>query len=324
MADFLYTLITLFGKTEGEEMIRYQKNRLVLGNDGEELIKNESGGMPFVCNYNEGCLFIGHHIPWHWHDWFEINYTEKGSFLLQTSERTMEIHQGEAVFINSSLMHAYDFPKEVDYYSLSCDTHFPGGEPGGYLDRKYFSPVFRSKSLSVLHIKPDTERRVRMIHCIVEFLRVMREEPGGYELAVRESLVRFLLLLSEEAAEILAKERAGNYRDQERMKLMLNYIYNNYEDQIGVPEIAQAAGVSPRECARCFRRSVSLTPVRFLIEYRIQMAAVLLLRTDQSVSEIAANCGFLSDSYFNKIFREIHQCTPREYRKSFTGLAEQN
>ena len=303
-------------------MIRYQKNRLVLGNNGEELIKNESAGMPFVCNYNEGRLFIGHHIPWHWHDWFEINYTDKGSFLLQTAEKTMEIHQGEAVFINSSTMHAYDFPKDVGYYSLSCDTRFPGGEPGSYLDRKFFSPVFHSKSLSVLHIKPDTERRIRMIHCIVEFLNAMRQESRAYELAVRESLVRFLLLLSEETAEILAKDRAGSNRDQERMKLMLNYIYDNYADQIGVPEIAQAAGVSPRECTRCFRRSVSLTPVRFLIEYRIQMAAVLLLRTGQSVSEIAANCGFMSDSYFSKIFREIYNCTPRDYRKSFTGLEE--
>lgn len=118
-------------------MIRYQKNRLVLANNGEEMLEKESGGMPFVCNFNEGNVFIGHHIPWHWHEWFEINYTERGSFLLQTSEDTFEIHQGEAVFINSSILHAYDFPKDGGYYSLSCDTRFPGGEPGGYLDRKW-------------------------------------------------------------------------------------------------------------------------------------------------------------------------------------------
>ena len=33
------------------------------------------------------------------------------------------------------------------------------------------------------------------------------------------------------------------------------------------------------------------------------------------ISEIAEKCGFMSDSYFSKIFREIYQCTPREYRK---------
>ena len=300
-------------------MIRYQKQRIIVTNNSEELLENESNGLPFICNFNESRYFIGQHIPWHWHDWFEINYTERGSYILQTPDENMEIHQGEAVFINSSILHAYDFPKDTGYYSLSCDTRFPGGEPGGYLDRKYFSPILRSRSLSVLHIRPDTERRIRMISCILEFVRVLREEPAAYELAVRESLVDFLLLLSEEAEEILARDKKGSERDMERMKCMLNFIYENYADQIGVQEIAQAADLSPRECTRCFKRSVSRTPVRFLIEYRAQMAASLLLGTGQNISEIAENCGFMSDSYFSKAFREIYKCTPREYRKGGKG-----
>ena len=99
------------------------------------------------------------------------------------------------------------------------------------------------------------------------------------------------------------------------MKLMLDYIYKNFAEQIGVTEIAQAADVSTRECTRCFKRTVDRTPVRFLIEYRAQMAASLLLGTGKSISEIAEKCGFMSDSYFSKIFREIYKCTPREYRK---------
>jgi AraC-like DNA-binding protein len=46
------------------------------------------------------------------------------------------------------------------------------------------------------------------------------------------------------------------------------------------------------------------------------MAASLLLGTGHSISEIAEKCGFMSDSYFSKIFREIYKCTPREYRKA--------
>ena len=187
-----------------------------------------------------------------------------------------------------------------------------------YLDRKYFSPLLRSRSLTFLHIKPDTERRIRLIGYILQLLDVLREEPRGYELAVRQILGDFLILLSEEAAEILARDQAGNERDLERMKLMLDYVYKNYGDQIGVTEIAQAAGISSRECTRCFKRTVDRTPVRFLIEYRAQMAASLLLGTGMSVSEIAEKCGFMSDSYFSKIFREIYKCTPREYRKEIT------
>ena len=75
---------------EEHEMIRYQKNRLILENNSKELLEKESGGLPFVCNFNESHVFIGHHIPWHWHDWFEINYTERGSFHLQTADQVVE------------------------------------------------------------------------------------------------------------------------------------------------------------------------------------------------------------------------------------------
>lgn len=297
-------------------MIRYQKNRLVLANDSKELLEKEAGGLPFVCNFNESNVFIGNHIPWHWHDWFEINYTERGSYILQTPEQTLEIHQGEAVFINGNILHAYDFPADGGYYSLSCDARFPGGEFGSYLDRKYFSPLLRSRSLTVLHIKPDSERRISLIGYILKILNLLREEPKGYELTVRQIIGDFLILLTEEAAEILARDQAGNGRDLERMKLMLDYVYKNYAEQIGVTEIARAASVSTRECTRCFKCMVDRTPVRFLIEYRAQMAASLLLGTGHSISEIAEKCGFMSDSYFSKIFREIYKCTPREYRKA--------
>ena len=56
-------------------------------------------------------------------------------------------------------------------------------------------------------------------------------------------------------------------------------------------------------------------PVRFLIEYRAQMAAMRLERTGDSISSIAEQCGFVSDSYFGKIFKDIYGCTPRDYRK---------
>ncbi len=158
-----------------------------------------------------------------------------------------------------------------------------------------------------------------MIGQIPELLDILREEPKGYELAVWEALGRFFLLLSEEAEEILIREQAVNERDMERMKLMLHFIYANHMEQIGLTEIAETAGISARECTRCFKRSINRSPVRFLIEYRTQMAAAMLLQTGKGISEIAAACGFMSDSYFGKIFRELYGCSPREYRKLNQG-----
>lgn len=296
-------------------MIQYQKKGLTLGDNSEELLSEDSGGLPFVCHYDESRLFTGHHIPWHWHDWIELNYIDKGSYQMHSSEGDLEAAQGEVVFINRNIMHAYDFPAPVNYYSYTFDSRFLAGEFGSYIDRKYFAPILRSKSLSVLHIKPDTPRRIRMIGLILQLTDVLREEPEGYELDVREIISRFFLMMQAETEDIRAAEKKGNERDLERMKLMLQFIYANYSEPLGLEEISGAAGISPRECTRCFQRSIGRPPIRFLIEYRAQMAAMRLERTDDSISSIAEYCGFVSDSYFGKIFKDIYGCTPRDYRK---------
>ncbi|MBR2765118.1 MAG: helix-turn-helix transcriptional regulator [Blautia sp.] len=296
-------------------MIIKAKTSLTLGDNSEELLSEDAGGLPFVCQYDESERFAGRHIPWHWHEWVEINYLEEGGYLLHTTDETMEVGQGEAVFLNGNVLHSYDFPEKVNYYSCIFDTRFLAGEYGSYLEQKYFAPILRSRSLPVVHIRPDSARGVHMISCLLEMIDALREEPRGYEFKIRETMSRFFLLLLEETEGTLSREEAGLDRDMERMKQMLQYIYSHYMEPIGLPDIAKAAGISPRECTRCFGRAIDRPPIRFLIEYRAQMAAMKLSRTGDSISSIAEQCGFLSDSYFGKVFKEIYGCTPREYRK---------
>ncbi len=296
-------------------MIHYAKSSLTLGDNSEELLQNDSNGLPFVCQYDESERFTGGHIPWHWHEWIEIDFLEEGSFRINTTDETMEAGQGEAVFVNSNVLHSYDFPQKVNYYSLVFDIRFLAGEYGSFLEQKYFAPILRSRNLPLIRIRPDTERGIRMTALLLQVLDALRQEPAGYEFVIRDAMSRFFFLLLEETEGARAKEEAGLDRDQERMKQMLPYVYAHYMEQIGLAEIAAAAGISTRECTRCFRRSINLSPVRFLTEYRAQMAAMKLSRTGDSISTIAEQCGFLSDSYFGKVFREIYGCTPREYRK---------
>ena len=84
-------------------MIQYQKKNLTLGDSSEELLSEDSGGLPFVCHYDESRLFAGHHIPWHWHDWIEINYIDKGSYQMHSPEIELTAEQGDVVFINRNI-----------------------------------------------------------------------------------------------------------------------------------------------------------------------------------------------------------------------------
>ncbi len=65
---------------------------------------------------------------------------------------------------------------------------------------------------------------------------------------------------------------------------------------------------------RFFREIAGVSPIRYLISYRLERACSLLVHTTQSVTDIALECGFENISYFIRKFREEKGCTPKEYR----------
>lgn len=96
---------------------------------------------------------------------------------------------------------------------------------------------------------------------------------------------------------------------------MLEYIHKHFSGDISLADIAKAADISERECLRCFRKTIQLSPIQYLLKYRIMQGAELLRRNPtDSISEIASLCGFDSPSNFARLFKRFYNYTPREYR----------
>jgi len=83
-------------------------------------------------------------------------------------------------------------------------------------------------------------------------------------------------------------------------------------------DIANAAHIGKGEGARCFKRTLHMTPFSFLIGYRIDRAKELLSGSSKPVTEISFDCGFPSTNYFGKTFREKTGMTPSEYRLKYS------
>jgi AraC-like DNA-binding protein len=59
---------------------------------------------------------------------------------------------------------------------------------------------------------------------------------------------------------------------------------------------------------------MKLTPFKYLLEYRVEAAANMLLNTNSSITDIALQNGFETSSYFSRTFKTFMQCSPTEYR----------
>lgn len=99
------------------------------------------------------------------------------------------------------------------------------------------------------------------------------------------------------------------------MKLILKYIENHYMDKITISDIAKEINLSDSHFMKYFKKTMGTTFITYLNDYRLTMTQRLLLSSDDSILEIAAETGFENLSYFNRIFKKRFGQTPSEYRK---------
>jgi len=64
-----------------------------------------------------------------------------------------------------------------------------------------------------------------------------------------------------------------------------------------------------------------MTPVEYIISYRLKMACHMLAESRETITFISHACGLGSSSYFGKVFREYIGCTPIEYRNKWQDNA---
>ena len=106
--------------------------------------------------------------------------------------------------------------------------------------------------------------------------------------------------------------------DLDLQKHMVNFIYQNFQQQITLDEIAASVNVSRSKCCRLFQKYLNESPILFLKDYRLRKSCDLLLQSNYSITEIATMVGYNHLSYYSKIFLEKYGMTPHDYRKEKT------
>lgn len=110
-------------------------------------------------------------------------------------------------------------------------------------------------------------------------------------------------------------------RHDDRMVRLLVYINENYNKEISVTDAAQMMGVSKAYFSRYFKAITSINFIDYLNLIRINKAAQDLISTDDNTDDIAKRHGFISKSYFFKIFKLHFHTTPYAFRKDRNGFA---
>jgi AraC-like DNA-binding protein len=86
-----------------------------------------------------------------------------------------------------------------------------------------------------------------------------------------------------------------------------------------VERLAAAASVSRAVFAQRFTRTVGLTPMQYLLEWRVALAKDLLRTEAPSVAQLAQRVGYQSATAFTTAFTRVAGCSPSEYARGACG-----
>jgi AraC-like DNA-binding protein len=98
---------------------------------------------------------------------------------------------------------------------------------------------------------------------------------------------------------------------------VIRHIEGHFTEQVSMGKMAALAGMSATHFNRRFRALLKMSPTEYILKRRVQEAQGRLVRTSESVGEIAVASGFYDQSQFTKIFRRLTGMTPLGYRKRF-------
>ncbi len=96
----------------------------------------------------------------------------------------------------------------------------------------------------------------------------------------------------------------------------IEYMRTNYKNEnLSLKEVADFIGISTAYFSRSFKKEMSSSFIKCLIEIRMEEAKRLLENNEASTTQIAFEVGCTDYPHFSKTFKKLHGITPSEYRK---------
>lgn len=135
---------------------------------------------------------------------------------------------------------------------------------------------------------------------------------GNHEMILQNIILEIIYNLASDAKRVTAHERtkSNNYAVIEKA---IAYIKENPTEALSLDRLAATAGFSKVYFHNCFKASTGQTLHAYVETQRMKMAANMLVSTNKTLTEIAYECGFSSQSYFSYAFKRKTGLTPGEY-----------
>ncbi|MCD2421831.1 AraC family transcriptional regulator [Niabella pedocola] len=262
----------------------------------------------------------GFYPYFHRHEEIQIMWIIRGAGTLAMEQHLIEFNAGDIFYLGANQSHVFKArfnegePHRVHAVSVFFD-------PFKKLAALFNLPELEPLKAFVLHTETGFKVAPALKKTVGAALHALKAQQGFERIF---SFVRVLHYLREHQQQHIflsgSKHRTASVSDSDRRILEAKeYIRKKFTNHtLCLQEIAAQANLTPQAFCRSFKKHTGTTYIECLNELRVQEACKLLAADRlNSISSVAYNSGFNSLTNFNRVFRALIGCPPKEYLKRY-------
>lgn len=257
---------------------------------------------------------------------FSLRFALSGNELFRLGRRELSVYPDSFLILNKGTQYTskIDSNTPVESFSIVFDQHFlsdfnrsyalgdsvlldePGSDNDFGIDfNETIYPFAGDLRFNVNHLKANLDNGLQdemlineyLNHCLINYYKIYQKE------------------VFNKADRLNFSSRNTRIEILKRLNLAKDYMYTNYNKNIGLEDLAKHACLSVNHLLRTFKQAFNLSPHQFLIQLRLQRAKLLLKTTHYSINEVVCMVGFECPSSFIRLFKGRYNITPMKFRQ---------
>lgn len=243
----------------------------------------------------------------HWHNSLEIVLPICGGEYAWVDGRYYKLYQENMMplIINSRSIHAFESGCPKPYIGLALLINYQFlKEIYPEIDHIYFK-------------QPDEEVGMlikKQLFLINEYYEI---ESNHKDLLITSALFHLIYLLVEHLSiEKKDKVELKSEKNKHRIISIINYIDDNYQEDLTIEQLSEVFHLSEGHLSKLFKENLGMTIKAYISQTRAKEVRNVLLTSDLPLIDIAIMCGFPNVKSMNKVFKDLYQCTPSQFRRN--------
>ncbi|MDL2301993.1 AraC family transcriptional regulator [Lachnospiraceae bacterium OttesenSCG-928-D06] len=242
-------------------------------------------------------------FPEHIHIGMELYYMEKGALNITIGTETKRMLPGDFAIAFPNQIHAYG-SIENETENLGMMILCPAEMSGEFLPQ-----------LMKYHAKHPFLTKDEVHSDVIFALRSLLKTPP--DVPENRPLIRaYIQLILAHVLPLLSLEKNKDNQPPGLTAQLIAYLSEHYTEPIQLDHIAEHLGISKYSVSRIFSEKLHSSFSKYVNTLRIDYAKYLLQGSDMDILSISELCGYDNPRTFNREFKSICGCQPREFRRT--------